>query len=172
LPWFALANGCLFGHAPRELTDLNHVELALVSMVRTNKHVFLFYGGAHKSMRGWHNLYENDVQSMMAQMINQVSNYGGQNDIVCLLLRPFTPFKKQYAQNKMSVRTDLVLQALQCLKRNNHLSQSIRIPHKDDFEKPLLIDDSENVESADTVQTLNQEWNIQWCFPVPIVFLQ
>jgi hypothetical protein len=52
LPWSALANGCLFGHAPREFTDLNHVELALVSMARINKRIFLSYGGAHKSMRG------------------------------------------------------------------------------------------------------------------------
>jgi hypothetical protein len=64
LPRFAIANGCLFGEAPTELTCLNDVELALVSLARINKHVFSFYGGAHKSMRGWHNLYDNDVEGV------------------------------------------------------------------------------------------------------------
>jgi hypothetical protein len=64
LPRFAIANGAVFGEAPSELTDLNDAELALVSLARTNKHVFSFYGGAHKSMRGWHNMYENNVDGI------------------------------------------------------------------------------------------------------------
>jgi hypothetical protein len=61
LPPYAIANRVHIGDAPLELTRLNDVELALVSMVRMDKHVFTFYGGAHKLMRGWHNLYENNV---------------------------------------------------------------------------------------------------------------
>ena len=64
LPRFTIANGAVFGVAPPELTDLNDAELALVSLARANKHVFAFYGGAHKSMRGWHNLYENNVEGI------------------------------------------------------------------------------------------------------------
>jgi hypothetical protein len=46
------------------------------------------------------------------------------------------------------------------VKSNNHLYQSIQIPHKDDFEKPLLIDDSENVESADTNIESRMEYTV------------
>jgi hypothetical protein len=80
----------MFGEAPSKLTDLNDAELALVSLAHTNKHVFAFYGGAHKSMRGWHNMYENDVAGI-AWTLNQVTELGGKNDILCVLLGPFTP---------------------------------------------------------------------------------
>jgi hypothetical protein len=159
LPRFAIANGCLFGDAPNELTILNDVELALISLARTNKHVFSFYGGAHKSIRGWHNLYDNDVEGI-ARTINQVSNYGGQNLVVCLLLGPFTPFQKRYAKNKMVVRTHLVLKALSWLKLNNHLYQNIRIPNETDFEQPLIIDDSEHVESVDSNIESRMEYTV------------
>ena len=75
LPKYAIANGSLIGDAPLELTQLNDVELALVSLARVDKHVFTFYGGAHKSMRGWHNLYENDVENI-AGALQQLEAFG------------------------------------------------------------------------------------------------
>ena len=118
LPQFSLANGAVYGEAPCELTDLNDAELALVSKARVNKHVFSFYGGAHKSIRGWHNLYENDVDGI-ARTLNQVSNYGGNNVILCILLGPFTPLQKEFVKNNMMVRPDYVLRAFRWLKENN-----------------------------------------------------
>jgi len=115
LPQFAIANGAVFGKAPIELTELNNAELALVSKARTNKHVFAFYGGAHKCMRGWHNLYENDVEGI-AHTLNQVPNFGGDAAILCILLGPFTPLQKQFVKNKMMVRPAFVLRALEWLK--------------------------------------------------------
>jgi hypothetical protein len=103
-------NGAVIGVAPPELTDLNDVELALVSLARANKHIFAFYGGAHKSMHGWHNLYENDVEGI-ARTLNQVSEYTGDNVILCIdnvilciLLGPFTPLQKQFVKNNMLVK--------------------------------------------------------------------
>jgi hypothetical protein len=93
LPRFSIANGAVFGEASSELTDLNDAELALVSLARTNKHVFAFYGGAHKSMRGWLNLYENDVEGI-ARTLNQVSEYGGGQYYTVHTARPIHPFAK------------------------------------------------------------------------------
>ena len=87
---YAIANGILIGDAPSKLTRLNDVELALlVSMVRMDKHVFTFYGGAHKSMRGWHNLYENDVENI-AGALQQIEAFGGGKTVACILQGPFT----------------------------------------------------------------------------------
>jgi hypothetical protein len=60
----------------------------------------------------------------------------------------------------MLVQTVSVLRALQWLKRNNHLYQSIQIPDNDDFEKLLIIDDSENVEFADTNIESRMEYTV------------
>ena len=62
LPKYAIANGAIIGDAPVKLMSLNDVELVLVSIAHIDKHIFNFYGGAHKSMRGWHNLYESDFE--------------------------------------------------------------------------------------------------------------
>ena len=51
-PKYTIANGAIIGDAPVKLTRLNDVELALVSIARIDKHIFTFYGDAHKSMHG------------------------------------------------------------------------------------------------------------------------
>ena len=64
LPKFAIANNKTIGEAPRELSSLNLVELALISWSRIDKHVFQYYGGAHQSIKGWHTFYQNDVNHL------------------------------------------------------------------------------------------------------------
>jgi hypothetical protein len=62
-----------------------------------NKHVFAFYRGVHKSIRGIHNLCVNDAKGI-AQTLNKESEYtGGENVILCILLGPFAKIihKKQ-----------------------------------------------------------------------------
>jgi hypothetical protein len=103
LPRFAIANGALFGTAPIELTELNEAELALASKARTNKHVFVYYGGAHKCMRGWHNLYKNNVDGI-ACTLHQVQHFGDESIILCILLGPFTPLQKRFIWNNIMVR--------------------------------------------------------------------
>ena len=61
LPKHAIANGLYIGRPPRILQDLNEVEISLISIARTDKHVFSFTAGTHKSIRGWHSMYYNDL---------------------------------------------------------------------------------------------------------------
>ena len=60
-PKYAIANNKCFGYPPDELSCLNETELALVSQARVNRHMMNFTGGAHKCIKGWHNLYYNDL---------------------------------------------------------------------------------------------------------------
>ena len=45
LPKFCICNGMAFGTAPKELSSLNEVELALLANARIDKHVFAIFGG-------------------------------------------------------------------------------------------------------------------------------
>jgi hypothetical protein len=75
LPKYAIANGAIVGDAPVELTSLNDVELALVSIARIDKHIFTFYGGAHKSVHGWHNLqYMKTTSSTLQVLYNKLKH--------------------------------------------------------------------------------------------------
>ena len=69
-PKFAIVNGFMLGKPPAELICLNEVELTLISLVRTEKHIFSFSGGSHKEIRGWHTMYANGVE-----YLNRVMNY-------------------------------------------------------------------------------------------------
>lgn len=70
LPHFAIADGLIIGSPPLELSRLNEVELALISPARINKHIFAYSAGSHKSIRGWHTMYANNVEQT-----NRVMNY-------------------------------------------------------------------------------------------------
>jgi hypothetical protein len=162
-PRFAIANGAVFGEAPIELTELNDVELALVSKARTNKHVFAFYGGAHKCMRGWHTLYENDVEGI-AHTLHQVPHYSGDGLILCILIRPFTPLQKRFMKHNMMVRPYKVLNALTWLKQNNVLYHDITIPQANDLPPPIIIDKSDIIASEDT--------NIEGRMEYTVIFME
>jgi hypothetical protein len=86
--------------------------------VWTSKHVFTYYGGAHKSMRGWHNLYENDVENM----------FGGGKTVACILQGPFTQYQLSEVKEQTMIRPVFVLKAMRWLKRNNRVYRELRIP--------------------------------------------
>ena len=159
LPIYAIANGSLIGDAPLELTQLNDVELALVSLARVDKHVFTFYGGAHKSMRGWHNLYENDVENI-AGALQQLEAFGGGKTVACILQGPFTQYQLSKVKERTMIRPPFVLRALRWLKRNNLVYREIRIPRVDELPTPIIIDDSEQVESGNTAIETRFEYTV------------
>lgn len=85
LPKHAVANGFWIGEAPSEIQELNPLELSLVLMTRIDKHVFSFYGGCHKSLRGWHNMYETDVEHVAGTLM-QLKEFGIGSHVACLLV--------------------------------------------------------------------------------------
>ena len=79
IPKNAIINGYMIGPTPLCLQTLNEVELALISPARTNKHVFSFTAGSHKSIKGWHSLYYNDLKAVNG-VINWCLSATGQAD--------------------------------------------------------------------------------------------
>ena len=70
---FAIANGLMIGTAPQCIEVLNDVELALLSKARCEKHIFSFSAGTHSQIKGFHTIYQNDVQHS-----NAILNYMAQ----------------------------------------------------------------------------------------------
>jgi len=95
LPEYSIANGymqCLFP-----------VELSLVTMAHIDKHVFTFYGGCHKSLKGWHNMYEADVKHVAGSLM-QLKEFGIGSHVVCLLMGPsFTSKQCKKAKDQCTI---------------------------------------------------------------------
>jgi len=79
-PKHEIVNGLMMGGVPKDLTDLNYVELALISLARIENHRFSFSAGAHKQVRGWHTMYTNNVHKNVQHM-NRVWNYFEQREM-------------------------------------------------------------------------------------------
>ena len=60
----------MIGTAPKCIEALNDVELAMLSKGRCEKHIFSYSAGAHSQIRGFHTIYQNDVEHS-----NAVLNY-------------------------------------------------------------------------------------------------
>jgi hypothetical protein len=73
---------------------------------------------------------------------------------------PFTPLQKQFVKNNMLVRPNSVLCALHWLKQHNQLYRDITIPNENDLATPLIIDDTDNVESQDTNIESRMEYTV------------
>ena len=108
---YAIANGAIIGDAPVKLTSLNDVELVLVSIACINKHIFAFYGGAHKSMHGWHNLYENDFEHI-AGALQQIISLGGGSTVGCILHGPFTEYQLSKVKEQAMIHPQEILKAM------------------------------------------------------------
>ena len=55
-PCYGICNGWLFGTPPPQLMVLKDVELSCISLVRNMAHMCNFWGGAGKTMQGWHSM--------------------------------------------------------------------------------------------------------------------
>ena len=48
----------MYGTAPSVIEVLNEVELASISMVRNVVHIFSYFGGEAKLLKGWHSIVQ------------------------------------------------------------------------------------------------------------------
>ena len=146
LPPRAIANHLTIGTAPECLKRLNEVELALLSQARFRGHLFTYWGGCHRSLKGWHSFYDVSVGHTTA-VLGAVSRFTQSENIGVVLSGPFTPAQKEQVMKKTQVNSEWVLEAFQWLQENNRLYQDVQVPP---VGAPVVIDNSEEVESENT----------------------
>jgi uncharacterized CHY-type Zn-finger protein len=98
-PIKSIANGYVIGNAPKILTDLNAVELALVSRACIYCQSWIFFGGCHQHVKGWHTIFRNDSGRNLAHL-NQLTESGMEGSLLVVLCGPFTPEQKALTLKK------------------------------------------------------------------------
>lgn len=146
LPRYAIANGWNIGDAPECLKCLNEIELALISKARFRGHLFTYWGGCHRSIKGWHTFFDTNP-SYTAAVLNNVSTLTSCDDIGVVLCGPFTPQQKNQVVRKIQVNIPKTLAAFEWLKQNNVLYENEPVPA---LKTPIIIDQSETVQSENT----------------------
>ena len=159
LPRFAIANNLTIGKAPECLQSLNEIELALLSQARFRGHLFTYWGGCHKSIKGWHSFYDVNP-SHTASVLEQVSNLTQSGNIGVVLNGPFTPQQKRKVLEKVNVNINKVIEAFDWLKANNKLYANLPMPQ---FAAPIIMDHSDEVSGENSDIELKEE--IRVVFP-------
>jgi PIF1-like helicase/Helitron helicase-like domain at N-terminus len=143
LPRFAIANNLAIGIAPVCLERLNEIEIALLSQARFRGHLFTYWGGCHRSIKGWHSFHEVDPNHTIA-VLEKVEHFTNSKNIAVVLCGPFTSNQKEKVLRKVQVNVEWVLDAFAWLKANNKLYENLPFPR---IEAPAIFDKSYNVES-------------------------
>lgn len=152
-PKFAIANGMTIGVAPPCLQELNEVEIALLSQARLRGHVFAYWAGCHKSIKGWHCFYEVDPSHTMG-VLQVVQELTSTDNIAVVLSGPFTSEQKQQIMAKVNIRIPKVLEAFAWLKENNQFYKDSVAPTIGPLQ---VIDRSRNVDGENTdIETREQ----------------
>jgi hypothetical protein len=139
-PKQAIANGYLIGDAPFDLECLNDVELSLVSKVRIYCQSWIFYGGCHQHIKGWHTFFKNRTTENVANLMQLTENNDSESAIILVVLcGPFTSTQRALTLDKTAVCPYKVIAAWEWLRENNFRYKDMTIPNIDDIPIPHVI---------------------------------
>ena len=158
IPLRTIANGFEIGPCPRELTDLNEIELAFISPIRVHGNIFTFFGGV-RGVKGWHSFIKVDLKKV-AHGLHQINEMGEAvpNLIAIVMSGRFTKEAKARTMKKNSLRRREAKAAFDWMNKNNghFVSQSIG-ENFENLPDPILVDSSEETEtSVDNIEEVDE----------------
>lgn len=133
----AIANGRLTGDAPDVLKRLTRTELDLVSAGRIDCQSYVFFGGCHQQIRGWHTVFKNRPADNVSNL-QMLAESGMKGTIVVVLCGPFTSTQRALVMEQCQVRPEYVIEAFNWLKENNYLYKDFIIPDIDNIPTPII----------------------------------
>jgi uncharacterized CHY-type Zn-finger protein len=140
-PKLSIANGYVIGNAPVCLTDLSQTELSLISRTRTYCQSWVFFGGCHQHIKGWHTFFKNRSSENVGDL-TMLSESGLKGLILVVLCGPFTATQKALILNKVAVDPLKVVAAWRWLKANNYRFRDDVIPNVDDIAIPKIVEEN------------------------------
>ena len=167
MPRFAIANNNFTGRAPRELLDLNPVELAFLTPTKTCGYCFSWKGGKATNLKGSLAYYEVDVQSR-ARGVGQLSALGAK--IVVLMNGKMTKTQKKKAHENSKIRVEKLMEALLWLRDNNRNWRGVDVlawKRRFEQQKPTVVDKAHEIDDSEDAQQANIEVTEKFCVYFP-----
>jgi hypothetical protein len=132
--------GYMIGDAPEELTCLNPVELSLITKTVTQCQSWIFFGGSHQSIKGWHTFFKGRPGENVGNF-KLMTESGWKGKMLVVICGPFTNEQYEKTKQKTSVDPKKVIAAFSWLKKNNYRYQDIEIPNLNDIPQPYILDE-------------------------------
>ena len=140
-PKQAIANGYVIGRAPVELIQLNDVEISLISRVRTYCQSWIFFGGAHRHIKGWHTFFKNRPGDNVGNL-QMLTESGMKGVVLVVLCGPFTTTQRALVFESVSVNPEKVVKAWHWLKENNFRYANDEIPDLASIPLPQIVEEN------------------------------
>jgi hypothetical protein len=137
----AIASGYIIGDAPVELTRLNEVEISIISRARIYCQSWIFFGGCHQHIKGWHTIFKNRPEDNVGNLM-QLSDAGMHRIVQVVLCGPFTTTQRALTLASTAVNPERVLAAWHWLKVNNFRYSQDEIPMLEDIPTPVYLDEN------------------------------
>jgi Helitron helicase-like domain at N-terminus len=167
-PEFCIANNYMFGPPPKCLTDLNDIELAMISPVRTYGFCFSYTGGVQKNMKGSLSYYRLD-QDTILKAVARFEALGLQNsNTVVLLYGNLTKSQYLKAKKKSKVRPWKIKSAVEWLTNNNQywLQHQGKVEkYMETFQYPPFVDCSTKIPDGTNNCEIEHAETFQVFFP-------
>ena len=129
----------MIGDAPDLLKNLNPVELSLITKTSTQCQSWIFFGGCHQSIKGWHTFFKGQPGHNVGNMILMMES-GWKGCIIVVLCGPFTSQQSMLTQERVLVTPGRVIAGWKWLKNNIFRIQLLEIPHIDSIPFPFNMD--------------------------------
>ena len=82
--------------------------------------------------------------------LQQIESFMGGSTVGCILHGPFTEYQHSKVREQATVCQKKILEAMEWLKKNNHLYKDLHIPSIEDLPEPIIINDSKLMELENT----------------------
>lgn len=154
LPKYAIANGYFMGTPPSCLTELNDVELALLTPVKTFGYVFSYTGGKNMKLKGSLSYYRVNVHSIAKAVMN-LDVLGLHKNIVTVFYGKLTKEQYKRAKEKSKVSVSKVITAIEWLVQHNEVWRKSNVDLdaiREHLREPVIIDNSTLVDEGNNIE--------------------
>ena len=138
MPEYAISNNRLVGGAPNCIKRLSEISLSLISIARVYCQSWVFFGGCHQQIKGWHTFYKNRTIENVGNLM-QLNDSGMRGSVLVVLCGPFTSTQKAMTLEACSVDPVEVVKALRWLVNNNIKYKDQTIPQVDTIPLPHIV---------------------------------
>jgi hypothetical protein len=138
-PKQSIINGYMIGDAPVDLTDLNPVELSLITKTVTQVQSWIFFAGSHQSIKGWHTFFKGRPGDNVGNL-TLMTESGWEGHILVVMCGPFTSEQALLTRSRVSVDPHKVIAAWKWLVNNNYRYKGLEIPNITSIPLPYILD--------------------------------
>lgn len=150
IPFHSIINMNYVGCAPKCLTELNQVELALLSPVNTHGYCFTHTGGTQMNLKGTLSFLRIEERRIV-ETVAALDNLRLTNHVVVLCHGKMTDFQRKKVNDSTSVNTQKLIDAAKWLCENHARWKDVdyeKIKEELKNKRVIRIDHSETVEST------------------------